>query len=237
MTVRELAKRLGVSASTIYRRIKKGIIKATKVGRRWKIQQETEMEWHPQVNKRFAVQDGLKPEDFQFEQWPVSNVRLENSESRHAAFYFKCDVPDDIPLDNQYIQEKDRKPGVEYEPAEKGWLKIPDPVGMCLSGVTFQLYSETHDLLCEKSSLPVEGTVQTQPGDRIELWNRLTPGTSINVKLVVYPMFYYLKEDGSAMNAYAASNQGYFKGKEVVSQTYRLDMDQDGNVRVDSYGN
>ena len=40
MTVKDYAKKLKVSVSTIYRRIKKGLINATKVGRRWKIQEK-----------------------------------------------------------------------------------------------------------------------------------------------------------------------------------------------------
>ena len=40
MTVSEYAEQLQVSVSTIYRRIKKGIINATKVGRRWVIEEK-----------------------------------------------------------------------------------------------------------------------------------------------------------------------------------------------------
>lgn len=218
MTVRELAGKLGVSVSTVYRHIKRGLIKAVKIGGRWKIQQEKEMDWNSQVHKQTAIQDGLKPEDFDWSRWPVSNVRLINSESRYALFFCLCDIPKDTPLDNQY--DENNSP-------------LPDPVGITLAKVKLELYdADTNELLNTNTTLPFEGECRATPKDGSRFWNVLTPGSSIQVKLVAYPMFYYLKEDGSAMNAYAVGHQGYFKGDEVKSQTYRLDMDQDGNVKV-----
>ena len=51
------------------------------------------------------------------------------------------------------------------------------------------------------------------------------------MKLVAYPEFYYLNEQG-AMVGYAIGNQGYFKGEEVASPVYTLTMDHDGGVSV-----
>ena len=236
MTVKEYARRFGLSVSAVYYRIRKGIIQAFKRNRRWYIpppMEEKPMDWHPQVAKRMAQQDGLGPEDFQWSEWPVFKVRLENSDSRHYPFYYRCDMPEDTPVSNQYVETKDRKPGVVYEPTEwPGWLKAPDPVGICLQSVEFRLYdAETNEELSEADTLLSDGVATSKPADRERLWQVLTPDTSLKVKLVAYPEFYYLNAEGS-MVGYAIGNQGYFKGEEVESPVYTLSMDHDGNVEV-----
>ena len=175
------------------------------------------MDWPANVAREVAEADGRKPEDFRYDQWPVSNVRCENSDSRHYPFYFRCDMPKDTPVSNQYDDAN--------EP-------IPDPVGMCSQSVDFRLHdADTGEKLAENTALLHEGHVVSKPRDRQELWRRLTPGTSIRVKLVACPMFYFLNEQG-AMMGYAIGNQGYFKGEEVESPVYTLTMDHDGNVSV-----
>ena len=176
------------------------------------------MDWHPQVHREHAEADGRKPEDFQFEQWPVSNVRLENSDSRHYPFYFRCDMPKDTPVSNQY---------------DDAGNKIPDPVGMCLQSVDFRLHdADTGARLAENVSLLTDGEAVSKPRDRQPLWSVLTPGTSIRVKLTAFPDFYFLNEQGG-MVGYANTSDGQFKGEEVESPVYTLSMDHDGNVRVE----
>ncbi len=189
--------------------------------------------WHPQVSRKMAEQDGLGPADFQWGQWPVSNVRIENSQSRHYPFYLRCDMPAGTPVSNQYIEDRDRKPGMQYEPTEwPGWVKVPDPVGLCLQSVEFRLYdAATSERLSEADTLLSDGVATSKPADRERIWSVLTPGTQVKVKLVAYPEFYFLNEQG-AMVGYAIGNQGYFKGDEVESPVYTLTMDHDGNVSV-----
>ena len=177
------------------------------------------MDWPANVHRKIAEADGLKPEDFRYDQWPVSNVRLENSESRYYPFYFRCDMPKDTPIGNQY---------------DHAGNKIPDPVGMCLQSVNFRLHdAETGDKLAENGSLlHMMVKRSSKPRDKQELWNRLTPGASIRVKLIALPDFYFLNKDGGARLDYGAASDGQFKGEEVESIVYVLSMNDDGTVRV-----
>ena len=180
--------------------------------------------WHPSVAKELAIQDGLGPADFQWAQWPVSNVRIENSQSRHYPFYLRCDMPAGTPVDNQYVEDA-------KEPT--GWRKLPDPVGICLQRVEFTLRdADTHDELTQDGALLSEGVAQGKPADRSELWRRLTPGTALKVRLYARPLFYYLKADGAAMLAYAIGNNQHFAGGDQESPVYTLTMDHDGGVSV-----
>ena len=175
-------------------------------------------EWPPEVHRATAEADGRSPEDFQFRQWPVSNVRLENSNRRAYPFYFRCNMPTTTPIGNQY---------------DDAGNKIPDPVGMCLQSVDFRLHdADTGEKLAENGSLLSDGEAVSKPRDRQPLWNVLTPGMSIKVKLVALPDFYFLDENGSARLDYGAASDGQFKGAEVESPVYTLSMDQDGNVTV-----
>ena len=192
------------------------------------------MDWPANVHRETAEADGFKPEDFRYHQWPVSNVRCENSDSRHYPFYFRCDMPKDTPLCNQYVEEKDRKPGVQYEDGgTPGWLKVPDPVGLCLQSVDFRLLdANTGEKLAENVSYLTDGAAMSKPKDRQPLWKRLVPYTSIQVKLVAFPDFFFLGKDGGMQGQYANTSDGQFKGAEVESPVYTLTMDHDGNVSV-----
>lgn len=237
MTTREAAHWFGVSIRTIRRRIHKGILSAKKVNRRWVVDVEPNpVRWPFYVHKSYAIADGLKPEDFDFYRWPITNVDILASLHKWTIVY-TCEMPNDTPVDNQYIQAKDRKPGIEYESAQGGYLKIPDPKGLCLASVEFLLKDIKNDkVLHEQSALKTfdNKVIQAGPTDhRCELWKVLQPGKSINVQLSAYPKFYFLGEDGGMKGHYALMGlQGYFGGSHAVSAIYNLYMDQDGVIKA-----
>ena len=190
------------------------------------------MTYGPQVDERSARQDGRSPEDFRFEQWPVSNVRIENSTSRYFPFFMRCDIAEGTPLDNQYVEARDRKPDVLYQDAGGGWWKIPDPVGMCLARVEFELWGDGESLMiAEADTLPTAGVAQGKPGRRDKIWQLLTPRTTIKVRLFAYPVFYFLNEQGG-MVSYSTRSDGHFVGDTISSPLYSLFMDDNGSVMV-----
>ena len=180
--------------------------------------------WHPQVHKAEAMRDGLKPEDFRFEQWPVSNVRLRNIKPgeyfpKDIALIYRCDMPATTPHANQYSEDGQ---------------KIPDPTGMALSWVKFELRdAETHFVLDKDLRDHADGKVTGMLGGRCQLWKRLLPGgDAVRVRLHSVPMFYFLKDDGAAMLAYSNRSDGYFAGQEESSPEYSLIMDYNGEISL-----
>ena len=235
MTVREAARLLGRSPSTIYRWLRKGhhdrFAKAGlvvgKQGRRWIIEEKTVTEnqqWPAYVHRDYAEADGLTPEDLRFDQWPVSNVVIRHLEpgegsARHQAVLYECDLPADTPQTNVYVEDAD---------APDGWRKIPDPTSsMAMSSVQFELRdANTGEVLhTSNTASHFDGKATGHLGGTGgEIWDRLTPGGSpIQVRLVAYPMFFYLNDEGG-MVAYAIGNYGYFRGEEAESDAYTLSM-------------
>ena len=237
MTVREAAAYYGISRRSVYKRIKDGRIKAKKVRRRWVIEdprkEESAMQWPSYVNRRFAEKDGLTPEAFKFDQWPVSDVRFGFSDHRLREFEYACRMPADTPHANQYERDE-RYPSRD----QRGWRKLPDPVGMALSRVKFELREADtgerfHENECDHDNGEVLGGMAV--GSRkTTLWGRLPPGGSIRVRLVCYPLFYYLNEQGGAMAAYANMGQrGYFKGNEISTGVHTLSLSEYGDLFID----
>lgn len=183
-------------------------------------------EWPPSVHRGYAERDGRSPEDFRHDQWPVSNILIEHpgyQVPREISLCYFCDIPASTPQANQYDENNN---------------PLPDPVGMALARVKFILYeAHTNNKLDEEvvsghSEGKVQGMVAAQEDNT--LWQRLTPGTSIQVFLTAIPLFYFLTEDGAAMLAYAVSNhRGYFAGEPVVSRIYTLTLTQEGVLLID----
>lgn len=178
-------------------------------------------DWNPQVDREFAEQDGLTEADFHWEQWPVSNVRLVLPEFRNGYFaaYYRCNIPSSTPQANQY---------------DKNDHPIPDPVGIALSRVQFQLIdADAHTILDEEDSDHQQGAVESYLNNGSShgpaLWRKLVPGGDpIGVKLRATPMFYYLTADGAAHAEYAKTNNGYFSGRMVESSPCTMALDENG---------
>ena len=166
------------------------------------------MNWPSQVHQEFAKQDGLTPEDFRYDRWPVSNVRLELREpstQRDQMAIYRCDMPPDTPHANQYDEDGQR---------------IPDPKGIVLAWVKFQLLNaDSHDVLDEDLRDHVDGKVTGYLGLGSQLWHHLTPEETVTVKLAATPLFFYLDEKGGGHLEYALQNRGYFGGETVESGT------------------
>ena len=241
MTVREAARLLGRSPSTIYRWLRKGQhnrfaragLVVRKQGRRWILEEKTVTEnqqWPAYVKRDYAEADGLTPEDLRFDQWPVSNVVIRHLEPgegsvRHQAVLYECDLPADTPQTNVYVEDAD---------APDGWRKKPDPTSsMAMSSVRFELRdADTGEVLhTSNTASHFDGKASGHLGDTGDaIWGRLTPpppgesvGAPVRVRLVAYPMFFYLNDEGG-MVAYAIGNYGYFRGEEVESDVYTLSM-------------
>lgn len=228
MTVKEAARYFKVSASTIYRRIKKGVLRAIKVGRRWKVYKQVRkrVEWPSYVHES-ARADGLGPNDFEFKQWPVSKVKLsvEDTQKWGQILRFQCRISKDVPQANGYVDT----------PNGPKWL--PDPVGMCLSRVRLELLDGfTGEVFGRINSGPDDtGLVDcwmTSHRKLSKLWKRLRPGGNFMLELRAFPLFMYLDKEGAVRADYATGSNGYFKGKEVYSDSYVLRMDQDGHLSI-----
>ena len=88
----------------------------------------------------------------EYMQWPVSNVTLVHPVGlpSDVALLGLCNMPTDVPVNNQY---------------EEDGTKIPDPVGICLAMVQFQVWSE-NEKLAEESALPHNGVVRCVFGSK-----------------------------------------------------------------------
>ena len=171
--------------------------------------------WHPQVHES-AKKDGRKPEEFNFEQWKVSKVALS---IRYNRLVYTCMIDPATPQANQY----------------DGTKKLPDPVGIALSWVKFtlKLSDGSKKILDEASVDHIDGVCSGRAPDKGgDLWNTLTPGTSIPVTLTAQPFFYFLSETGGVQGQYSNKPNGYFWGKTVTSKKYTVLMDADGNITL-----
>ena len=165
------------------------------------------MEWNPQIHRESAREDGLKPSDFNWLDYPCSNVRLDykkEDEYLPSPILYRCEVPSDTPQLNFYVEE----------PVNSGnWKKIPDPVGeSALSWIEFHLIDEDTGDRIDKNQIPNhnDGVVVGFPNDSSELWKKLLPNTSLNVRLVVFGLFFpYMKKDGDGSNYLSTVNRGY----------------------------
>lgn len=234
MTVSKAATVYKVSKSTIYRWIKKGRLKAEKVGRSWRIkmtESKQQTEWPSDVHRQHAEADGLTANDFRRDQWPISNVRIVHpgyEMPREVSLLYQCDVPADMPEANKYDLVE---PGTGELGKNKEYNKIPDPIGMTLSSIRFTLYEAgTQNKLDLAGSGHVDGFVQafvpTQE-DNV-LWKRLTPGKTLQVMVVAIPVFYYLDESGSGRLDYAMTPDGYLRGESVSSGIFNLTLTTEG---------
>lgn len=181
--------------------------------------------WPWWVNSRYAKRFGRTPDEFDHWQWPVSNVRLEHPEygmPDEVVLGYHCEIPASTPQANQYDAQ--------------GSL-IPDPFGLALSRVRFELRAVSDDAVLDKRSVMHENGKVESVGATvgIPLWRRLHPGHSIQVRLYALPFFYFLNESGGAMSAFANMGQrGYFVGNECESESsYILKLTDDGELLID----
>ena len=191
-------------------------------------------EWPWYVAKEYAIQDGREPEDFRFDQWPVSDAVLAVSPSRHLPIRYRCRIPEDTPQANVY---EEVEPGTGDSGARLEYRKLPDPVGMALSRVDFKMFDDdTVETLHESSTdRHDDGAVEAGvSGSDRDFWSRhLLPGQTREVRVSARPIFYFLMEDGGAQLAYANMGlRGYFGGGEITSPVYALSMDEDGEITI-----
>ena len=178
--------------------------------------------WPWWVARKYAEEDGRRPDEFDHWQWPVSDVRLEWPQDTwgDAPFRYRCAIPASTPHANQYDQAGN---------------KLPDPTGLALSWVRFELRAVDDDeVLEQQASDHVDGAVAAHGGHRgVALWRRLVPGASIKVRLYAIPLFYYL-EGGAAMLSYAnTGHRGYFGGTEEESPVYTLSLTENHVLLLD----
>ena len=119
--------------------------------------------------------------------WPVSNVSLAHPVGMPSdvALLGLCDMPADVPVANQY---------------DDAGNKLPDPVGICLSSVKFQIVTAGGETLAEAAGLPHYGKVRCVFGSRDlpALWQHLDQDGDVRLRVVAWPRFYELDEDGHA---------------------------------------
>ena len=218
MTVAKVAALYKVSRSTIYRWIKKGKLRAEKIGRSWRVKMSI-TEWPADVRRGPAEADGLSPADFRRDRWPISNVRMAlpgYELPREICICYQCDVPPDTPQVNVY---------------DKDGSKVPDPVGMALSNIKFTLYEAgTQTKLDIAGSDHIDGFAQTFLPTKSDdlLWKKLTPGKTIEVFLVATPVFFYVDGKGGGRLDYAATPDGYLRGESVSSGIFNLTLTTGG---------
>ena len=177
------------------------------------------VKWDGQVERAAAEADGLTAGDLNFMQWPVTNVRIEPSNTRHIAFWYTCDIHPDVPKCNLY--------------REDGSM-IPDPKGLCLQSVKFELMDAmmSNRKLDAQVTLPSSSQVRGVPTSQAALWQALTPGTIIHVKLIAWPVFFFLNPDGGMDSKYFRTSDGQAKGARVESEIIRLRMDHNGKITI-----
>lgn len=154
----------------------------------------------------------------EYMQWPVSNVTLAHPVGmpRDVALLGLCDMPTDTPVANQYKDDG---------------TKIPDPVGICLSMIKFQLWSGK-EKLAEEAALPHDGKVRCIFGsnDLSALFKRMDSKT-VPIHVVAYPRFYELDEKGHGH--LLGDDRGYHKGEECHSSVYQLSFNQERKILID----
>lgn len=205
--------------------------------RRWR-RRRKRARWPDQVHQRSAKADGLTPADFNYVQWPLKDaVRLSHAAPNdpHFVTYYDCEFKALPPLANRYQLVE---PGTGEFGNDREYAALPDPVGLCLSRVKFELRDEeTGEVLHENGTEPNEDG-KVRGGDVGEqksrgLWDLLAPapgadGPKVEVCLVAYPLFMFLEEGGGMRADYAVGNRGYFKGREVESPIYAMQLLYDG---------
>ena len=182
--------------------------------------------WNPQINQELAEQDGLTPEDFNWLDYPISNVRLthppEGSNSRWNLTYL-AEMPTDTPQVNRYDADGQR---------------LSDPRGSALSRVRFTLIDVTdgatlHQDLRDHIDGQVQGGITEAPDDLI--WKRLLPGAFMQVQLEAIPLFfpYNNPDTGSGGIEYSNVNRGYLGGDVASSPVYLLELTLENELLID----
>lgn len=180
--------------------------------------------WPPWVRREYAELDGRKPEDFRFDQWPVSGVQLTHFSPEEQlqvpneiVLAYRCDIPASTPQTNV------------YDLVDGKYVQRPDPTGMALARVRFELRdADTGEVLDQDSRANHEdGKVLGLLGDARHssnlLWERTLDGP-VRVQLAAFPFFYFLADDGGVKGSYFIGYQGYIKGAESVSPVYKLEV-------------
>lgn len=203
--------------------------------------EDTRMEWPEQVHQGMARRDGLTPKDFHYDRWPVFNVHLTHSVPGDPNFvtYYMAEFPAPPPQANQYVEVE---PGTGEHGKDREYDKLADPVGLALSRCVFELRAEEDgEVLHRDARAHTDGKVQggdAGSGGSRALWDRLAAppgqdGPVVEVRLVAFPMFMWLAEDGGMQGQYAVGHRGYFKGQEVRSPVYRMQCRYDGTFLLD----
>ena len=245
MTVKEFAIKVCKSPSTIYRWIKKGLVKAFKKNRRWEIDAPTETQGKPE-GKPGIEQDPAPEKDL--------TVDVQDVADRVGKEYDKR-VQEWHPSIDRETAERDGLTAKDFNwldyPLNRVWLdvhkgdlrflcdfrKVP-PLDKCpginLSWVRFQLFDHaTKEKLDEKLSFP-----NTDSKDVIAwatrrasgLWQRAPRPGKIEVLLVATPFFDWLKKPGE-MISYAIGNNQHFTGYELACAA-TIHRDEDDNITL-----
>ena len=211
MTIREVARLFGRSKSTIYRWLRHGLL-----GRF-----EERGLVVAKVGRRWII-DRVEDDVMDVSKWPVSNVTLAFplGMPSDVALLGLCDMPADVPVGNRY---------------DDAGNKLPDPVGICLSMVRFQIFDAANDVkLAEEAALPHDGRVCCVFGgkDLNALWDVLAkPGAERMVYIEAYPRFYRLDEDGHAH--LEGDDRGYHAGAKDRSSVYVLGKNEHAELTID----
>lgn len=179
-------------------------------------------QWPADVNREYAEGDGLTAADFQRDQWPISNVKITmpgDDLPPQIALCYGCDLPANTPQTNLY--EEDGTP-------------IPDPTGMVLASVRFDLYEADTgfqldtDLRANHTDGQVLG-FRTSGGP---FWDRVRAGSTVDVILKATPRFFYLTADGAAHLDYADTPDGYFSGETAESDPITLNISENDDISI-----
>lgn len=196
-------------------------------------------DWHPQIHRRFAEMDGRVPSDFTWLDYPVSNVRMELRDWDTQPVVYLAEMSPETPQVNAYFKADERLRDREYREVQFGketWYELL-VMGSALSRVRFSLvdladHAIIHEVATDHINGHLEAGIATGNATRgrSDVWQRLTPGNSIRVRLEALPLFfpYNNPETGSGGTEYSNVNNGYLGGELAVSREYTLTMTPDG---------
>ena len=141
----------------------------------------------------------------------------------------QCDMPIDTPVVNRYERDE-RYPSNE----ERGWRKLPDPIGYALLMVMFRIETASDGVkLVEQAGGLHEGKSRCgfSVKDLNAVWKLLDHDGSVDVCIVARPRFANIVADGSA--ELFGPDRGHWPGDKVRSRIYTLSKNEHGEFLID----